>query len=360
MKKILIINPFGIGDCLFTTPLIKNLKLNYNDSFIGYWCNKRVKDLLQNIPEIDKIFPSSRGDIKKAYRNSKLKGIKQSLDLFLALKKEKFNLAIDFSLDHRYGLVAKLCGIKERIGFNYKNRGRFLTKRIELTGYSEKHAVEYYLDLLRLINLEPKKFDLEVGIQQGSRISVKKILAESGISDGDLLIGMAPGAGASWGDDAGLKHWPAKNYAQLADLLIEKFAAKILLLGDSSERPIAETITNSMQHKAVDLIGKSDLAQLVALIDSTQILITNDGGPLHIAVALKKKTVSFFGPVDDKVYGPYPEDKERHIVLKNNLDCIPCYHNFRLSECKSGRACLEKIDAKSAFEAVSFLLSVKK
>ncbi|MDD2752627.1 MAG: glycosyltransferase family 9 protein [Candidatus Omnitrophica bacterium] len=357
MKRILIINPFGIGDCLFTAPVIKNLKINYPESFIGYWCNERVKDLLKNIPGIDRIFALSRGDLKKIFQQSKLLGIKSSLDLYRQIKKEHFDLAVDFSLDHRYGFVAKLCAIRERIGFDYKGRGRFLTKKLKLSGYVDKHAIEYYLDLLRLIDLEPKNFDLELKVDSGAKDRVKQILAQAGVNQSTLLIAMAAGAGASWGLEANLKHWPAENYSLLADSLIERSNAKIMLLGDASELPIAQTIISSMQHKAIDLVGKTSLAEFAAAIDCAQLLITNDGGPLHIAVALGKKTLSFFGPVDPKVYGPFAAQKNRHMVLRRNLECSPCYRNFSLVPCKAKHECLVKIDVAQALEAATALLS---
>ncbi len=153
MKKFLIINPFGVGDVLFTTPVITSLKDKYPDSTIGYWCNERVKDIFADDPNIDKIFALSRGDLKRTYGNSRLEGIKRFLWLAFSIKKEKFDVVLDFSLDHRYSLLAKLLGIKKRIGFNYKNRGRFLTDKIDIDGYEDKHVVEYYLDLLKFIKM---------------------------------------------------------------------------------------------------------------------------------------------------------------------------------------------------------------
>ena len=73
-KKFLFINPFGIGDVLFTTPVIRAIKDKFPDSFIGYWSNLRVKPLLESNPRINKVFALSRGDIKKLYRESFFKG----------------------------------------------------------------------------------------------------------------------------------------------------------------------------------------------------------------------------------------------------------------------------------------------
>ena len=98
INRILIINPFGIGDVLFTTPVIRALKEVYPECFIGYWCNLRVKPLLENNSKINKVFALSRGDIKKLYKESFFKGFLNSLKLVLALKKERFNLCLDFPL----------------------------------------------------------------------------------------------------------------------------------------------------------------------------------------------------------------------------------------------------------------------
>lgn len=357
MKKFLIINPFGIGDVLFTTAVISNIKVHYPESIVGYWCNERVKGILENNPCIDKVFALSRGDIKKIYQKSKLEGMRRALGLYLGLKRERFDISLDYSLDHRYSLVSKLIGIKRRIGFDYKNRGRFLTDKLNLDGYADKHVVEYYLDLLKFINIEPCRFNLELNVTEANKIRSRKILTNYGINNNDSLIGIAAGAGASWGSDAALKHWPAANFARLADKIINNYHARILILGDELERPIVDTIIKRMDNPVIDLAGKTTLEDLVALIDNLNILISNDGGPLHIAAALGKKTVSFFGPVDPKVYGPYPPDEKCHIVLSKTLDCSPCYRNFRLSSCQRSKECLETIDVEEAWEAVKRLLS---
>ena len=359
MKKFLIVNPFGIGDVLFTTPVISNIKDAHPDAIIGYWCNERVRGILEGNPDIDKLFALSRGDIKKIYAKSKWEGISKSLSLFLRLRKEKFDVALDYSLDHRYGLLCKLAGIKRRIGFNYKNRGRFLTDKLDLVSYSDKHAVEYYLGLLKLITIKPHIFKLSLHVRENYKKIISKKLVNYGIADNDLLIGILPGAGGSWGLDASFKHWPALNFANLADKLVQNYNAKIIILGDHTERPIANAMISGMKEKPLDLVGKTSLQELVAIIDKLHILVTNDGGPLHIGVALNKKTLSLFGPVDPMVYGPYPPDKERHIVLKSSLECSPCYNNFRLAPCLNNKECLRGIGVERVFEGVSRLLSRK-
>lgn len=355
MNNFLFINPFGIGDVLFTTPLVRAIRYNWPESIIGYWCNERVKDILESSPHIDRIFALSRGDIKRLYGQSKIEGIRSALDLFNNIKKGHFDISIDFSLDQRYALVCKFAGIKRRIGFNYKNRGRFLTDRINIDSYHDKHVVEYYLDLLKFIDIKPQDPRLELAITEESKIKTDYLLKNLGINNNDLVIGIAPGAGASWGKDSVYKHWPAEKFAQLSDRIINDFNAKILILGDEFERPIADTIINVMHKETIDLTGKTGLEDLGAIINNLRLLITNDGGPLHMAVALNVKTVSIFGPVDEKVYGPYPAS-DRHIVIKQELPCRPCYKNFHFTNCFLNRKCIEDITVEEVYIAVKRLI----
>jgi len=351
LKKILIINPFGVGDVLFTTPVIREIKKAYPDSFIGYWCNIRVEEIFKAHPDINKTFALSRGDLKKIFQKSWIKGIKAFFYLLWNLKKMKFDTSIDFSLDHRYGFITKLIGIKKRIGFYYKNRGIFLTDKTELTGYDQKHAIEYYLELLKFLNIKPHSKNPEIFVSEKAKIQAKTILVQADLKDSDVIVGIAPGAGGSWGKNASLKHWPALKYAQLADKIIDTFKVKVVLLGDIQEKPIAEIISAAMKNKPYDLTAKTSLEELSAVISFLPLLITNDGGPLHIAAALNKKTISIFGPVDEKVYGPYPP-AEKHIVIKTLLDCRPCYRKFKMAPCNKNRECINLITVDEVFEAV--------
>jgi ADP-heptose:LPS heptosyltransferase len=275
--------------------------------------------------------------------------------LLRRIKKERFDISLDFSLDHRYSLISKLLGIKKRAGFNYKKRGRFLTHKINTEGYQSKHVVEYYLDLLKFIDIKPQGYDLELFVSQGHKVKMKNLLARYGITEKDLVIGVAPGGGASWGRNAVFKHWPALKYAQLADKIAKNFSARILILGDESERPIADVIVNVMRYKPLDFTGRTSLEELTGLISNLNILITNDGGPLHIAVALGIKTVAIFGPVDTLVYGPYPSSS-KHTVIAKDFDCQPCYQNFHFPVCLYDRRCTRDITVDEVYSAVEKLI----
>ena len=111
-----------------------------------------------------------------------------------------------------------------------------------------------------------------------------------------------------------------------------------------------------MRNKPVDLVGKVGLDVFAGLIKNFHLFLTNDGGPMHMAVALGVKTVSVFGPVSEVVYGPYPSNRN-HVVLKWDLDCRPCYKNFRMPVCDKDKECLRQVSVEAVFDAAARLLS---
>ena len=342
--RVLIVNPFGIGDVLFTTPVMRALKEHQPGCEVWYWCNERVQDLFRHHPDVSGVFALSRGDLKRIGRRSGLEAARRFWGLLRGLQKARFDAAFDFSLDHRYSCILALLRVKRRIGFDYRGRGRFLTDKLTLTGYHDKHMAEYYLDLLDLIGVPAavRKFSMHVTQSAGADTSGR-------------MIGIAGGAGASWGRDAGLKHWPAVKFAQLCDAVSEHYKAQIVLLGDASEKPIAEVISSMARCKPFDLVGETTLPELGGVMTFLDLLVSNDGGPLHMAVALGLKTVSIFGPVDARVYGPYPVSPD-HRVITYPVECRPCYRDFRMPVCGRERACIKLIGVQDVFQAVREVL----
>lgn len=353
-KRFIVINPFGIGDVLFTTPILRALKENFPDCFLGYWCNERISPILANNPFIDKIFALSRGDLMKVFGSSKLEGMKRFLSLFGEIKKHQFNYALDLSLEHRYCLMLKFLGVKKRVGLDYKGRGRFLTEKIKIDGYSDQHIVEYYLDLLKTLGIKCNSRNLEIFLSEKEKSWADDWLRKHDLNSQDLIIGISPGGGLSWGKQKFFKLWGADSFAQLVDKLSQELNAKIIIFGDKGDIECCNFLKEKTKSPVISCCGELSLREFVSLLRRCRVLVTNDGGPLHLAVASKIKTVSIFGPVDSKVYGPYPPDEKQHMVIKKSLDCQPCYKNFRIPDCDD-RKCLD-IEVENVFGAVEGLL----
>ncbi|KPK42639.1 MAG: hypothetical protein AMJ78_01840 [Omnitrophica WOR_2 bacterium SM23_29] len=357
LKYILIINPFGIGDVLFSTALIEAIGRQVEGCHIGFLCNRRTEALLKNNPLIDWIFVFEKDEFRSLWKESKVKCVKEFMSLLKEIRGKRFDTVFDLSLSRQFGFFMWAIGIPRRIGFNYKNRGIFLTDKIDIEGYHDKHIVECYLNLLELVGFKPTTNYLMLYVSDADKKWAKDFLTASEIKEGDLVVGMVPGGGASWGKDAGIKHWKREKFAQAADQLIEKYHAKIIILGDETESDICDGVRKSMRNIPVMACGLTTLLQFAALMGMCNLVIANDGGPLHVAVVMGAKTVGIFGPVDEKVYGQYPSS-EKHKVVKSNLKCQPCYKYFKLKDCDT-RRCLDEVAVEDVLKAAEEVLGFK-
>ncbi len=331
-KRILIINTFGIGDVLFTTPFITNLKKVYPNAQIDYVANRRTKTVLHNNPHITHVYVYERDEYKAVLEKSWFAYLKKVISFLSEIRRAKYDLLFDFSLNTSIGFMALLTGVPHRVGFNFKNRGKFLNHTVKLdeNGYYQKHMVGYYMDLLRRFGSKTNYEPMRLYLAAEDTAFAEHFWEENGLKPDDLVIGIVPGGGASWGRDAHLKRWSAEKYAKLADNLIEKHRAVIILMGDKTEEVLCREVADLMGHTPISACGKTNIHQFGALAQKCQLVVLNDGGPLHMAVASGARTVSIFGPVDDKVYGPYP--RKGHSVVRKKLDDVTIYTGFRLKE----------------------------
>lgn len=354
-KKILVVNIFGLGDVLFTTPFISNLKANFPHAEISYLCNRRAMPMLENYQKLGKLFVYERDEFVAAWKESKPAFYRKAKQLFDQIKRERFDVVFDFSLNSTVDFYMWLIGIKHRIGLNYKNRSKLLTKSYILAGFENKHVVEYYLDILKDLNLKIHTGQLEIGIASKDEQWANDFLKEGGFTGKKPLVGILPGAGISWGKDARYRRWDAEKYGKLLDKIIEKTGAEIILLGDQKEADLCQTLLEGREKKVIPAFGRTSIGQLAALFKRCRLVILNDGGPLHVAVASGTRTVSIFGPVDEKVYGPYG-DSSFHRVVKKDLLCRPCYRRFRMTDC-GHISCLSGISVEDVFTKVSEAMS---
>jgi len=355
VKKILIFNPFGIGDVLFTTPLVRNLKNKIPGVSLSYMCNRRVEPIIKNTPLFDNVFVFEKDEWRASLKRSKILFWKSLFAFFCALRKEKFDVVFDFSLNAQYGFFLKMAGIKKRIGFNFKNRGKFLTDKIDLPrGYEGKHVARWYLDTARFLKLEITDYPLELNLSPAALKQARDILNEHNLPGGKPIIVVCPGSGDSWGQSADFKRWPVENFSRLCLKISKEINCLILLLGSMNEEPVCRRVSEGLQ-SSVNLCGKLPLELSCALIGLSDLVITNDGGPLHIAQALRKKSIAFFGPVDENVYGAYP-DGSNAVILSSSADCRPCYRAFKFQGCAYDKRCLREIDVDRVFLKVKGLI----
>jgi len=342
MKRVLIANIFGIGDVLFTTPIISCLKHEYPECRIDYLCNARTCRMLRNDPMINGVFVYEKDEYAELLKNSVPDFLRRIMRSMKEIKDNRYDTVFDLTLSREFGIFFLLAGIKERIGFDYKGRGMLLTRKISIPCFSGKHVIEHYFDLMKKAGMAPSAAPMRLFVNGEAEVFINRYLTERNV-DEKKLVAVVPGGGASWGGHAGRKRWGTAQFGFIGKKLAEE-GYQVAILGDSYEKGLCEEVGSAMEGKNVLIENGLDIERYIALINKCRLLICNDGGPLHIGVALGKRTVSVFGPVSPEVYGPYPAG-DKHMVFVNPMaDCRPCYDRFRLPECSRDMACLTGVD----------------
>ena len=335
-KRILIVNVNWIGDVIFSTPFIKAVRDAYPDSYIACLLHPRCADILKGSPRIDEIIIYDE--------EGEHKGIIGKLTLISYLRKIHFDMAFILHRSFTKALLTFLAGIKERIGYPTKNRGLLLTKTIDLPE-EEAHKVEYFLGLARGFGIKVREISYEFFVHERDRDSIKKFLKKHNVADKDRLIVLCPGG--NWGP----KRWPKKSFAELADMLSEKLNAKIILSGAKKDALLVEEIRSIMKSVPVISCGLTTLKELGALLERADLVIANDSGPMHLAVAMKSNVIALFGPTSPGLTGPY--GKGNYKVIWKTEDCeVPCYD----VTCTDNR-CMKLITVEEAFKKSEEMLT---
>ncbi len=357
-RRILIVNPFGIGDVLFSTPLVRAVRRVFPEAYLAYLCNRRTQAILQRNAHLDELFIYEKDELIALWHRSKLAGIRAMTALLLDVRRRRFDLVIDLSLGERYSFLLALLGVPRRIGFDFRHRGRFLTHRFAIEGYRDRHVVEYYRQLLRWLGIGLLNDQMDLATNTEDRQEARQRLRQLGVNDHRTLIGLVPAGGISWGLQAHFRRWPTERFITVGRALQERHDAVILVFGELKDRDVCAELARGIGPATVDLSGQTTLGQFASLLTTCRLVISNDGGPIHIAVSQGVATVSIFGPVNPEVYGPYPRSRLHHIVYKQDLPCRPCYHQFKLPPCPYERACLTHIEPWEVLEACEAVLGV--
>ena len=349
-NKILVVNPFGIGDAIFSMYLVEALKQCLPQAQIGFLGNERTIGLLRMNRSVDICHEFNRDEFRRLRGQNPAAFISKIFRFGGEIKKERYDAMFDLSLGREFAFMAGCVGIGKRIGFDFKRRGRWLTRKTKFEGYEKKHVVEWQLDLLRSLSLAVPALParLPLLIPEKAIREAGEFLAAQGITPGTLLIAAAPGGGKSWGSNAVYKQW---NPAGFTDA-IQKSRKKetVLLLGDKEEEFLLDEVKGGLSLPCAKATGLP-LDVVCALLRQSRLLLCNDGGLLHLANALGVPTVSVYGPVDEKVYGPYGSGVPRE-VLTQDVPCRPCYSKFHFPPCGNERRCLEELPAEKVLAGI--------
>lgn len=323
INKVLVVSCTAIGDTLFATPGIRAVKKLLPDAEIHLLVKEKFKALFATNPWIDSI---------SGYKG----GYKGGLGLLKEIKGKQYDLCVIFhDSDPCPAQMAFIAGIPFifRIGQRDEASAPYLSGRIPYD--QEKHAIDQRLEVIRHLFSVPldRETDFRMDLPVDHRRS--KSLWEEIHSTAGCQLERPRRIGFQFSASGNYKMWPLANFEQLGQRLLEKDKDTVICLiggaGDKkAARKLAEKIvynTGSFKGRVLNLAGSIRISDLPEIVLGLDLLVTNDTGPLHVAIAVGTPTVSLFVPSNFQATGPV-QDLDIHKVISKPKPCKPCVEKY--------------------------------
>ena len=328
VRRLLVIKLRAVGDVLLSTIVTKNLRLALPQARFDFLTETPSTDILRMNPFVDSTL---------VYRRDTMSG----LDLIRMVRTNSYDLVIDLFGNPRSALATWLSGARYRVGFRFRGRAYAYNILVEPRG-GQVHNTQFNLDALDAIGVEIQDRHIYFHFSPQDESYVNEFLSKELLA-GKFLVGINTGGG--WYT----KRWGLERYAELADRLIEKYDAAIVLTWGPGQLPDVEKIVSIMRHEAF-VPPPTTLPQLGALLKRCSVVISNDSGPMHIAAAVGTPVLGIYGPTNPALQGPYGD---QHVtVRKEGLECLGC----NLMKCPIGHVCMSDLTVDDVLTAVVHLL----
>lgn len=302
-RRILIIKPSAIGDVVHTLPVLNLLRRRWPQAHVSWLVTPACAGLLERHPQLDDVIRFERREFGRGWRSPRVAW--ELLRFMRDLNRRRFDLVIDLQGLFRSGWLAAATRAPVCVGPANAREGAWLfySHRVP-TGPPEQHAIERYLTIAQAVGCERGPVEFHFAVDGVDRAAVAALVPPR-------YAVLMPGA--NWLT----KQWPVERFASLVTPLRERFGLECVVAGGPETEVLARRIEG-----ATSLSGRTNLRQLVALLERAKLVIANDSGPMHIAAALGRPLVTPFGPTNPVRTGPY---RRTDSIVRVDIPCSPCY-----------------------------------
>jgi heptosyltransferase-3 len=322
-RKALFIQLRRIGDVLMCTPSIRAFKKHYADCKLDFLTE--LPAVLEGNPFLDEIiFVDRSREYNAAYQYKLIKKIRSA----------RYDLVVDFFANPRSAYYAFLSGAPTRLSYGYGHR-RWAYNLVPSKTKEPLYAAADRLKLLEAIDISSSDCRLDFFPTEKDRLDSNRIIPD----DGRPVISLSPVSRRRF------NRWPLESYSKLADLLIDKLNAHVIILAGPGEENSAITVSEMMNAEAI-VPKLGTLSLLGAIFERVDLHVGNDNGPKHIAVACGAPTVTIFGP-HSPISWTYPDPSRHEPVCPSEL-CNDC--GRRKHRCKP--ECIEGISVDTVWDKV--------
>jgi ADP-heptose:LPS heptosyltransferase len=304
IRRILVIEPWNVGDLVLATPILRELRRRYPKAKISILAKPHARELLEGSGLVDDVIPfylpwtAQRDKLRRSFSV-----LPEMRSVIRVLRARRFDMTVDSRMDIRSNLLAAMSGARLRIGYDIGGGGWLLTHALP-SDRDDSHKVDDWLALLDLLpgSAPAERSRPTLVVTEEERKRARRKLAEAGANTSPL-IAYHPG-----GSHPG-KRWPRARFEELiGDLTASLAGSHIVFLGPDEE--------DSAGWPSNAIVLREPLRQMMATLTECSVLVCNDSGPMHVADALGVPVVAIFEIGNPQWFGP---SGERATVIRGEL-----------------------------------------
>jgi heptosyltransferase I len=284
--SLCILRLSAVGDVCHTLPVVRTIQSAWPETRLTWIIGKTEAGLVGDIPGIEfVIFDKSQG--WRAYRS-----VNQ------ALKGRRFDALLHMQMSLRSSLLNRLVDTPVRLGFD-KVRAKdlqWLVNNHQIPAHQRQHVMDSLFGFAEALGITERHLTWDIPIDQQDKDTLHALIPY----DKPLLV-ISPCSSMSY------RNWHAQGYAQVADYAVQQYAFNIVLSGGPSpvEKKMGEDIEHCMKSQPVNLIGKTNLKQLLYLLQQAHVVVSPDSGPAHMATAVSTPVIGLYACTNPDRARPY-------------------------------------------------------
>lgn len=337
-KKILVTFLMHLGDLTLTTPFIHALRKAAPDAQITFLADEKLKDVVLHNPYLDEVITIDK------------KGRDNSLLALIACARKlsgmDFDVLINLHPNERCSFICALTKTRVRAGTTHK---LFKPLWDVFTPLNRKiHAADMYLNVLEQLGVQHIEHNgLEIFPGEEHLRHAEAFWRENGVFGSDKLIGFNIGSAVV------TKRWAPERFAKVADILAGKGYKPVFFGGTMDEEMVHQAVSR-MRTTPIVATGAFTIGGLAAAMRRCSLIITNDSGPMHVAISQKVPIVAMYGPSSPKLYGPYTDEA---IIVTAQPPCLGCADGMK-HKCDDMQ-CMTRLTVEQVVQSAEAMLARK-
>ncbi len=289
-RTLCLLRLSALGDITHTLPVFYTLRKNWPDTRITWIIGKVEYELVKGLSNVEFIIFDKKQGLK-AYR-----------DLYQKLKHRRFDILLHMQMSLRASVASLLIKAPIRIGFDRQRAkdGQWLFSNKKITYQPHEHVIDSFFGFTRALGIDERNYCWELPIPETDRALAQQKL---GIDTPYVII--SPCSSKAY------RNWQVEGYAEVARYLREKYQYAIVITGGKSdiEEQYAEQIQQQLDFEAINLVGKTSIKELLAIIEKADFMISPDSGPAHMATAMNTPVVGLYACTNPDRARPYLSEK---------------------------------------------------